>query len=41
MSGGEEMGDGDLVVGLFDQNGRDDLDLFDIGEPTPDALADV
>ena len=33
-----KVGD-DLVVGLFDQNGRDDLELFDIGERAPEALS--
>ena len=29
----------DLIVGLFDQRGRDDLELFDIGERAPEALS--
>lgn len=32
-----KVGD-DLLVGLFDQSGRDDLELFDIGATAPQAL---
>lgn len=33
-----KLGD-DMLIGLFDQNGRDDLELFDAGERAPEVLA--